>query len=128
MPTKMPRVPDSIQVREIPNARFINFVSPPVSLQYDRGGLVQVPLSPQTNNALDVSGFRKISILIGTTKASAAFLYMGTFAHTLAQGYAVPLDSSIHTFDVVAPEMWLTFNGAPPNTVENSYFWIYLSS
>lgn len=114
---------------ETPNTRFINFVDTPASIKYSPSGEAQVPLDPQTLGIIDVSGFRRASVLIGSTKASLSNVIMGKISGTtLSQFNSQPIDNKIHTFDVVAPEMSLWLTGGPPNSKEKVQLWVYLTS
>ncbi len=114
---------------DIPNTRFINFVDTPASIKYSQGGEAQVPLDPQTGGIIDVSGFRRISILIGSTKASSFEVFIGKISGTtLAQRNGQPIDHKIHTFEVVGPQIILWLMGGPTNSQEKVQLWVYLSS
>jgi hypothetical protein len=114
---------------DVPNVWFINLVDNPAVLNYSQHGQAQVPLDPQTGSIIDVTDFRRVNILIGSTKASSCVMYMGKISGTtLSQSFSVPLDSSIHTFKIVGPHMNLWLMGGQPNTTENVQLWVYLTS
>lgn len=114
---------------DIPNTRFFNFVDTPASIKYNQAGEAQVPLDPKTGGIIDVSGFRRASILIGSTTASLFIVSIGKISGTsLAQGYGQPIDNKIHTFEVVGPQMNLLLKGVSPNLTEQVQLWVYLSS
>jgi hypothetical protein len=114
---------------DIPNVRFINLVDTPAALQYSQFGEAQVPLDPKTGHVIDVKKFRRVSILIGSTKAGSCMMFMGKISGpTLSKQFTLPLDGDIHTFDIVGPEMSLFLSGGKPNTKENVQLWVYLSS
>ncbi len=113
---------------DIPNTEFLNFIDHPVTVEYSQHGSAMVPLN-QGNNPVDITGFRKVNIMIGTTTASSCTMYMGKISGvTLANSYDIPLDHKIHTFNVVGPQMVLWLKGGKPMTSENVKIWIYLSS
>ncbi len=114
---------------DIPNVRCINLVDTPAAIKYNAFGQAQVPLDPSTMNIIDLSGFRQASIQVGTTKATSCQLYMGKGSGaTLAHAYDVPLDGSIHTFEVVGPQMWVWLSGGPKSSQEKVQVWVYLRS
>jgi hypothetical protein len=114
---------------DVPNVLFINLVDTPAVLNYSQFGQAQVQLDPQTGGIIDVTGYRTVSILIGSTNASSCEMHMGKIlGSTLSQRFAVPLDGAIHTFDIVGPHMVLWLNGGQPNSTENVQLWVYLSS
>jgi len=114
---------------DVPNVWFINFVDNPAVLNYSQHGEAQVPLDPQTGSIIDVTGFRRVSILIGSTNASSCVMYMGKISGTtLSQSFSVPLDAMIHTFEVIGPQMNLWLMGGKPNAIENVQLWVYLRS
>ena len=113
---------------DIPNTKFIDLVTKPAIIKYDSRGIAQVLLDP-TAVIIKVNEFRKVSILIGSTKAISFSVNMGKlFGTTMAQSFVQTVDSSIHTLDIVGPEMSLWLVKGPPNTQENVQLWVYLSS
>src|ERR1700730_17956315 len=81
------------------------------------------------NQIIDVQEFRKVSIQIGSTSATSCDIFMGKLSNTtLGARYNVPLDSQIHSFEVVGPEMALALKGGAPNSVEQVQLWVYLRS
>lgn len=115
---------------EIPNGRLIDFADSPAVLRYDPSGAAPLRLDLESGSELlDITAFRRVSILVGETKASSCELHMGKIGGaTLAQRYTVPLDSHIHTFDVVGPEIRILFKGGAANSTENVPLWLYLTS
>jgi hypothetical protein len=112
---------------DVPNTKLYNFVDTPVSVTYSQFGEVQVPL--EADPIIDVTGFRQVSFLIGRTKAASWTLSMGKISgSTLAAGNDGPIDSSIHTFDVVGPEIVLVLKGGKPKTKDKLELWVYLRS
>jgi hypothetical protein len=118
--TKMP---------DIPNVRFINLADSPAVLKYSQFGEAFVNLDPTVGGVIDVSGYRWVSIRIGSTKATSCEMAMGKISNqTLAQAYNVPLDGKIHTFEINGPQMTLVLKGGQPNSTENVKMWVYLRS
>ena len=114
---------------DIPNTRFINFVDTPATIKYNQSGDARVNLDPQTGGVIDLSGFRRANVLIGSTTASSFLVAIGKISGaTLAQGNNEPIDSKVHTYDVVGPQLTLSLMGGPPNTREKVQLWVYLSS
>ncbi len=112
-----------------PNTRFLYLRSQAGGqIKYDAGGTCRIQLDSKTGSIVDITGFRQVSVCISSQKSVSRSLMMGTISGTtLAQTYALPLDSKIHTFNVVGPEMSLYMNG-PANTTEQIQLWIYLRS
>lgn len=114
---------------DIPNTRFINFVDTPVTVAYTQAGSAHINLDSQVAGVIDVTGFRTISIRIGTTKATSFDVIIGKVSgSTLAQAFSFPMDQKIHTVDVVGPQMTLWFKGGVANTQEKVQMWVYLRS
>jgi len=114
---------------EIPNTRFINFVDTPANIQYTQFGEGPVNLDPQTGGIVNISEFRRVSIQIGSTNASAFDVFMGKIAGaTLSVRHTLPVDHNIHTFNIVGPEMTLLLKGGQPQSTEQVQLWVYLSS
>jgi len=114
---------------ERPNSRFIYLRGPATGqIQYDAGGYCKVPLDPAKGDYVDLTRFRQVSVCISSRESTARRLVMGTLSgNTLGEPYDLPLDSKIHTFNVVGPEMYLSMNG-PKNTQEEIQLWVYLRS
>jgi hypothetical protein len=120
---------------DIPHSRFINLVDPPASLTFDENGEASVvQLSPDTGGIIDVRGYRKMSLLVGQTQIPWFSVFFGAVVR--AEGKAATLgalvngpanDLKIHTFDIVAPEMALSFTGTP-HTKEQVQLWVFLQS
>lgn len=114
---------------DIPNTLLFNFVDTPAIIQYSQFAEAQVILDPQVGGIIDVSGFRRVSIRIGSTNATSFSLFMGKISGaTLSQEFNQPIDNQIHTFEVVGPEMSLHLNGGNPNSKEQVQLWVYLRS
>jgi hypothetical protein len=114
---------------QVPNTRLINMVDTPATITYSASGEGRVPLDPSVGNIIKVNGFRKFSVLIGTTRATSMMLFIGKISGpTLSQRFTQPVDAKIHTFDVVGPEMTLWLTGGPPNTTERVQLWVYFTS
>src|ERR1700737_2486624 len=113
---------------DIPNTHLINFVDIAAAIHYSQFGDSFVQLDPQ-NQIIDVHEFRKVSIQIGSTSATSCEIFMGKLSNTtLGAKYNVPLDSQIHSFEVVGPEMALALKGGAPNSGEQGQLWVYLRS
>ena len=87
---------------DIPNTLLFNFVDTPAIIQYSQFAEAQVILDPQVGGIIDVSGFRRVSIRIGSTNATSFSLYIGKISGaTLSQEFSQPIDNQIHTFEIV---------------------------
>lgn len=114
---------------QVPNTRFINLVDTPATIAFNASGTARIPIDPSVNNIINVRGFRKISVLIGSTSATSARVIIGKNAGlTLAQGFTFTLDQRIHTFDVIGPEFTIFLQGGAPNTTQQVQVWVYLTS
>ncbi len=114
---------------DIPNTLFFNFVDTPAIIQYSQFAEAQVILDPQVGGIIDVSGFRRVSIRIGSTNATSFSLFIGKISGaTLSQEFSQPIDNQIHTFEVVGPQMSLFLKGGKPNSREEVQLWVYLRS
>jgi hypothetical protein len=114
---------------EVPNTRFINFVDTPANVTYGASGGAQVNLDPQTGGVIDLTGFRRINLLIGSTTATSFEVFIGKISgSTLSQGNTQPIDNKVHTFEVVGPQMTLWLIGGRPNKNEKVQLWVYLRS
>jgi hypothetical protein len=113
---------------DIPNTRFYEFVNTPAIIKYNQAGEAFVPLDPQ-GPIIKINEFRRVSVRIGSTKATAFIISMGKLAGpTLAQLFQQAIDDTIHTREIVGPEMALVLTGGPPNTKEDVQLWVYLTS
>ncbi len=114
---------------DIPNTRMFNFVDTPAVIKYGPGGDGDVPLDPQVGSVIDITGFRKINVRIGTTKAKSYTVFIGKISGaTLSQELNQPIDNLTHTFEVTGPQLSLLLRGGPPNTHEKVQLWVYLRS
>jgi hypothetical protein len=114
---------------DIPNTRFYNFVDTPALIQYTQFGEASVQLDPQAGSIIDVSQFRQVSFLIGSTSASSSRLFLGKISNrTLANSFTRPINHQVHTFDIIGPEMALDLQGGPPSSSEQVQLWVYLRS
>lgn len=114
---------------DIPNTKFINCVDNQADIKYSKYGDGAVSLDPSNSGPIDMSGFRRVSVMIGNTKAKSCKIYMGKISGpTLAGKFDVPLDHEIHTFEVVGPQMTLWLTEGPPNSSEQVKLWVYLKS
>ncbi len=90
-----------------------------------------MPLAANGATILDVAGYRQVSLLVGTTKATKAALYMGKLnrSSTLATRTEFSLDAAaIHTFPVLAPEIALELYANRTDPAEKVQLWLYLTS
>jgi hypothetical protein len=107
--------------------KFFNHVDTPVSITYSASGEAQVVLDPP-NATVSIAGYRKVSVRIGTAKATNFRINMGKISGTtLSQFFGGPITQTIRTFDVVGPEMVLWLRGGPPNTADTVQLWVYLT-
>lgn len=114
---------------DIPNTKFINCVDNQADIKYSKYGEGTVPLDPSSFGPIDVTGFRRVSIMIGSTKAKSCKMSMGKISGpTLSCGFDIPLNYEIHTFEVVGPQMSILLKGGPPNSNEKVQLWVYLKS
>lgn len=112
---------------DVPNTKLYEFVDTPAAVIYGQLGDAQVRLD--TNPIVDVTGYRQVSIRIGETKATAWSLAMGKISGaTLAVEHTRSIDNSVHTFEVVGPEIALVLKGGPPRSREKVQLWVYLRS
>ena len=109
--------------------KFINLVDTPASVTYDSAGIAQVRLDPSAGRIINIAGYRKISVLIGTTHATSFSVVIGKGnGASLAQAFTRPISNNIQTFDVVGPEMGLWLRGGTPGSSETVQLWVFLSS
>jgi len=113
---------------DLPNTRFINLVDAPAPIEYSKFGECVVPLD-SGDGIIDVTPFRRATILIGSSTASSCVLAVGKIhGATLAMAYVFPLDNQAHTVEIIGPEMNLVLQGGPPLSKENVQVWVYLRS
>ena len=114
---------------DIPNTRFINFVDSPAPIQYSQFGEARVPLDASTGHIVDIHEFRQVSVRIGQTSAPSFEVFMGKISGaTLSVRHTHLVDGTIHTFDVVGPQMTLYLKGGAPKSKEQVQLWVYLRS
>jgi hypothetical protein len=115
---------------EVAKTLFIDHVSPALPVDWAAGtGTCDVPLAANGATILDVAGYRQVSLLVGTTKATKAALYMGKLSgSTLATRTEFSLDGAIHTFPVLAPEISLELYANRTDPAEKVQLWLYLTS
>ncbi len=112
---------------DVPNTKLYNFVDTPAGIVYSQFGEAQVPLD--ANPIIDVTGYRRVNVRIGQTKAASWSLYMGKISgSTLSVENMVPIDNAIHSFEVVGPEIALFLKGGTPKSREKVQLWVYLRS
>jgi len=115
-------------MKDMPNVRFISLVDPPAKLHYDENGEAMVNLPGDQGN-IDVGEFRRVSVLIGQTKAAATQAVLGTLnGRTLAGVFTFPNDLQIKTLEVVGPQFGLQLVEGPPHTEEEVQIWVFLQS
>lgn len=113
---------------DMPHASFINLVDPPAKVHFDANGEAKVSLPGAIGN-IDVREFRRVSFMIGQTKAHAVQALFGTLdGPTLAEAFIYPNDLKIKTHKVVAPLFGLQLVQGPPNTDEEVQVWVFLQS
>jgi hypothetical protein len=114
---------------QLASTRFINLVDTPAAVTYSASGQAQVQLHPTAGAIIQVAGFRKVSIRIGSTQATSLHVIMGKLSGTtVGARFTRPINQQIHTFDILGPELALWLIGGPPGTTENVLLWVYLSS
>jgi len=108
--------------------KLYNFCNTPAQVQYTTSGWAKVPFGSST--IISLSGFKKVSFYVSTTKATSFVVSMGIMTATRAAAkadFTFPKQSQkIYTLDVVGPEMELWLSGAPAGTTETLYFWVWL--
>jgi len=118
-------------VADVPNFQIINFVDTPITLQFSATGSAQAMLTTPNNPVVDITGFRKVSIRLDPSKlyGMTCEIMMGQIApNTMCSAFKVPIDSAIHTFDVVGPQTLLSFANGPANTTKTMQLLVYLRS
>jgi hypothetical protein len=114
---------------QLATTKLYNHVDTPASITYNASGQAQVVLDPAIGSIISVAGYHRVSIRIGTTKATSFMLNMGKISNTtLSRIITRSINQQIHTFDVVGPEMVLVLVGGPPNTTESVRLWVFLST
>jgi hypothetical protein len=122
-------VPLPAALAQLAATRFINLVDTPASITYDNSGIAQVRLDPTAGRIINIAGYRKVSVLIDTTRATSFSVVMGKGnGVTLSAPITRPVSPNIQTFDVVGPEMALWLRGGAPGSSESVRLWIFLSS
>ena len=107
--------------------KFFNHVDTPVSITYSASGDAQIVLDPP-NATVNIAGYRKVSVRIGTAKATTFRINMGKISNsTLSQFFGGTITQNTRTFDVIGPEMVLWLRGGPPNTADTVQLWVYLT-
>ena len=114
---------------DVPNVQYINFVDTKLTLQFSATGSAKAMLTSASDATVDITGFRKISILAPPGLSFTCQMKMGQVAlNTLVASYDVPLDGKIHTFDVQGPQMMLSFSNGPANSTKQIQLMVYLRS
>jgi len=119
----------SIGSAQLLTTKLYNFVDTPLSVTYSSSGQAQLKISPP-NAIISVTGYRKVSIRIGSTHATTLQVHMGKISNaTLSQRiFNGPIPQTIRTFDVVGPELVIWLMGAPANSTEQVQIWVYLTT
>ena len=93
------------------------------------GGVFEVPLDPVTKASfLDVTHFRRVSMMVAGTKASAT-LHIGKWTgSTMSEAFPVPADGHIHSFEICGPQILVSLSGGRTYGVEDVQLWVYLKS
>jgi hypothetical protein len=115
---------------EVAKTLFIDHVSPALPVDWAPGvGTFDVPLDTNGATILGVAGYGQVSILVGTTKATKAALYMGKLSgSTLSTRTEFNLDGAIHTFPVLGPEISLELYANRTDPAEKVQLWLYLTA
>ena len=114
---------------QLASTLFINHVDQPITAQYTQYGEASLVLDASAGSIMKVAGYRRVSVLLGSTHATSAVLTLGKISNaTMSQWFTLPLDQKIHTYDIVGPEMSIILKGAPPNTTEPIKIWVYLTT
>lgn len=118
----MPPVP-----KEVPNTRFIDLVTNPAQVTYSRLGEGLVDLGP--NRYIKVTGYRKVSVRLGSTQATELVVVLGKISgETLSTWHRLPIEQRTYTFDITGPELGIWLFGGPANATESVDCWVYLTS
>ncbi|HLY88791.1 MAG TPA: hypothetical protein VKQ27_07380 [Acetobacteraceae bacterium] len=122
--------PRPVLETDVPRTTFIDHVSPALPVDWAAGvGTFDVPLAANGATVLNVTSYRQISLLVGTTKATRAALFMGKISgSTLSSRIEFNLDGTIHTFPVVGPEISLELYANRSDPIEKVQLWLYLTS
>jgi len=81
---------------------------------------------------LDISDYKEVDMEIlqfpATVPNMTVFVNMGVFSASVSAVGSFPLgtDGTIHTFNVMGPEMNVILFGGPPNTVVNILGWLFV--
>ncbi len=109
--------------------RFICLVDTAAVITFSQYGEAEVPLDPHTGNTINLSGYHKVYVRVGTTSAKKIMVNMGKISGaTLSQMFTRAMSQNIQAFDVVGPQMGLWLTGRPPNKTENVQIWVYITS
>jgi hypothetical protein len=109
--------------------RFINFVDTPLTVTYSQYGMTMLLLDG-AKGPMNVSGFKKVTVGIGATKATSCKVSMGKITGTtVAKSFDQPINAQNHVFtlDIIGPEMSVWLLGGPSNTTDKVQLWIYLT-
>ncbi len=121
-------------VVEYPHTLFIDHASIPITFDWPSfkpatGAFIDIPLDGAGAKILDVRNYRKVSVLIGPTKAAKGIITIGKISgSTLSVQYDIPIDGKVHSFDVVGPEINLGLTGSTSSPKESVQAWIYFTS
>ncbi len=114
---------------DVPNVQYINYVDTKLTLQFSATGSANAMLVSPNDPTVDITGFRKISILVASGHNFDCQMKMGQVEpNTMVATYDVPLDGKIHTFSVQGPQMMLSFFNGPANATRQIQLMVYLRS
>lgn len=114
---------------QLATTKFYNFVDTAVTVTFSNTGTAQIKLAP-AGAIISVTGYRKVSVQIGTTHATNLRIQMGKITGATLSQYMFngPVDQKIHTFEVVGPDLVLVLSGAPANSTDHVQVWVYLTT
>jgi hypothetical protein len=114
---------------DVPNVQYINFVDTKLTLQFSASGGAQAMLTSPNDPTVDITGFRKVNILVQSDLNLTCNLLMGQISpNTMSESFKVPINGKIHTFDVRGPQMLVMFANGPANSTMQIQLMIYLRS
>ncbi|HKC80843.1 MAG TPA: hypothetical protein VKB91_06575 [Gemmatimonadaceae bacterium] len=114
---------------QLATTKFYNFVDTPVAVTFGSNGQAQIKLTP-TAAVISVTGYRRVSVIVGSTHATNLRIQMGKIAGaTLSTSlYNGPVNQQVHTYEVIGPELVLVLTGAPANSTDHVQVWVYLTT
>lgn len=116
-------------IAQLATTKFYNFVDAPVTVVFGSNGQAQIKLTP-TAAVISVAGYRRVSVLVGSTHATNLRIQMGKIAGTTLSTYLYngPVNQQVRTYEVIGPEMVLVLTGAPANSTDHVQVWVYLTT